>query len=1180
MPSLSVNGLLVNYVFEEISSNRYKLQFTSAETTNLNPVSENNTVLIKMTVNGRVFINFRSSATDTESLSNALVHSVDEFNNTSDDFRTITYTRVDHEHLAVITLSVFGKTEYRTVAVPKLAEQPVTSGGMIELNGIVVKKNVVVKNNNDPDFASEHPSTTKSYFYRVYYSMKTVYNETTIEITDMLKYGPTSHDGVPNIVLKIDGSVVYDDSPVSSSDVRLENCIKTVSRNRTVQKIPIEAIAKWEDVTVTYEFKITNTGGNSSQATGKVEIDESTSTENKTKTKTIKVSVPKLTSIKNRYVDISSVNNGKTYLVNESALEKYGRIEAMVDFSDAETPSVLKELALLYLNSMQFDDLSINVTINDLHLLNSSVDNIDLLDKVLCISKPHGINRTFLVSEVTIPLDDPTQIQYTLGKKSSGAGLSSQSINNKTDFTKKTGFIPEISQTIEYAQRNLSSRLGQMLNGYVSVIQENDTSQALIISDNDDWAQSAKMWKWDMNGLGYSNSTQEDEGYSELSSLDNDGRWYRYGFTMDGTIVANLIQTGKIEDNEHINYWNLNTGEFSLGLNTKITGLEYEKTLGELIDDVNRARGSRYGSSNLLNGTLYMDRISKSQVYMSTNFKPIWTNSAWQYIMHVRDTSNGVLSPIISVVSDPVPNQLKTARSVVLKFPANTAVGSYVSLHQEEIPMYSNAIHAIGVYILPEVKCKVSIKLESYNNTELVLSKTIPASTDWKVCKLLVSTNETEPEHVTLQDGLLKRITFIYEICNTLGSSASSSKKITIAGMSLVAGTTPTDVIESKYDKHRNMLSLVEDIQEGNLHWTKEQMLAWSNGLKQETVFNRLVTRPDGKKTKAITLDEHGNLYINATMIKAGTFNANIIKTQGTIADHDQNGKRHNWWNFTTGQLTTKRLESVDGVLEGQLLTTSSGAKNYAAISGGTIKFYSYNANKTKTHTNGYITMASNTRNLPTGTTRDLIIANPVGKIEIDARHTVPDLPIYSRTITTYTKQASKWKKVSVKTELNRYPEDYACGRYDRSRIERAIIDCVDYNNGKPVYYIVRLDFCHGLLVNVSVGSRKGRGNGHWSYSVTHPQNRMISTGVYSCYEEYFLHAPYYEDGHVHYENDFPEWYTSGLELIPVSQSDIVKGNTRTISYSEIKLASNGPVVPSSPGYGYNSYSYWVPARK
>ena len=224
--------------------------------------------------------------------------------------------------------------------------------------------------------------------------------------------------------------------------------------------------------------------------------------------------------------------------------------------------------------------------------------------------------------------------------------------------------------------------------------------------------------------------------------------------------------------------------------------------------------------------------------------------------------------------------------------------------------------------------------------------------------------------------------------------------------------------------------------------------------------------------------------------------------------------------------------------------------------------------------------MASNTRNLPTGTTRDLIIANPVGKIEIDARYTVPDLPIYSRTITTYTKQASKWKKVSVKTELNRYPENYVCGRYDRSYIERAIIDCVDYNNGKPVYYLVRLDFCHGLLVNVSVGSRKGRGNGHWTCSATDPNHALIGTGVYSCYDEYYFYAPYYENGHVHYDNDFPEWYTSGLELIPVSQSDTIKGNTRTISYTEVKLTSHGPVYPSSPGHGYNSYSYWVPARK
>lgn len=1140
MPSLSVNGLLVNYIFEETSSNRYKLQFTSAETTNLNPVSENNTRLIKMTVNGRGFINFRSSATDTESLSNALVHSVNDFNNTSDNFRTITYNCADLEYFAVITLSVFGKTEYRTVAVPRLAEQPTTSEGVIDLNNVVVKKKVVIKNSNDTNFANEHPSTTKSYSYKVYYSTKTVHNETTIEITDMSKYGPVAHDGVPNIVLKIDGSVVYDDSPVSSNDIHLENCIKTVSRNRTVQKIPIEVIAKWEDAIVTYEFNSVNTGSNGILVSGQTEIDESISTENKTKTKTKKISVPKLTSIKNRYVDISSVNNGKTYLVNESALEKYGRIEAMVDFSDAETPSVLKELALLYLNSMQFDDISINVTINDLHLLDSSIDHIDLLDRVLCISKPHGINRTFLVSEVTIPLDDPTQIQYTLGKKSSGAGLSSQSINNKSDFTKKTGFIPEISQTIEYAQRNLSSRLGQMLNGHINVIQENDISQALIISDNDDWVQSAKMWKWDMNGLGYSNSTQEDEGYSELSSLDNDGRWYRYGFTMDGTIVANLIQTGKIEDNEHINYWNLDTGEFSLGLNTKITGLEYAKTLGGLIDDLNRAWGNRYGSSNLLNGTLYMDRIDESDIIAT------WTNSTWRGVKAVykmvynaqtnsyrKDNQNQRAS--ILVKSDSIPTQLKTARSVRLVFPESSISGSYISFSQRDIPLYADSVHTVGLYIQTEVKCKVSVKLESYDDTEITMSKTIPVTNKWKVCKFLVSTNLEEPEHITLENGLLKRITFIFEINQTLGNTQNDAKAISFAGLSLVAGTTPTDVIESKYDKRRNMLALVEDIQEGNLHWTKEQMLAWSNGLKQETVFNRLVTRPGGGKTKTITMDSNGNLYINATMIKANTFNANIIKTQGTIADHDQNGNRHNWWNFTTGQLTTKRIEAVDGTFTGYLATAPKGAKSYTSISGGKISFYSYDSRSRKTRTCGYIEISGGVRNLKTGKTTDLLIANPSGRLELDARGVYVDHPIYSRTTTKYTKSGNKWNKKSETIDIRDYRFTYyAVGTIlgDKQTLTRILVDCVDYINGRNVYYVVRLDFCNGLLVKVSRGSTDGRGTSN---------NSGFTSGVYWSGLEYDskLFGSEIVDGRLK-SPSWPSYWSSDFEMIPVSESDTV----------------------------------------
>ena len=98
------------------------------------------------------------------------------------------------------------------------------------------------------------------------------------------------------------------------------------------------------------------------------------------------------------YVTVQSVNNGSKYVFNTNAYNNYGRIEDIIDFNDVDTPSVLLALANTYLSALQFDDMSLEISAIDLHNLVDDTPAFNLLDRVRCISTPHGMNTVFPIT--------------------------------------------------------------------------------------------------------------------------------------------------------------------------------------------------------------------------------------------------------------------------------------------------------------------------------------------------------------------------------------------------------------------------------------------------------------------------------------------------------------------------------------------------------------------------------------------------------------------------------------------------------------------------------------------------------------------------------------------------------------------------------------------------------------
>ena len=235
------------------------------------------------------------------------------------------------------------------------------------------------------------------------------------------------------------------------------------------------------------------------------------------------------------------------------AIKTYGVITRTVRFDDVTIPANLKKKAEKYLKDTQFADVSLELSAVDLHLLNRNIEAFQLGDEIRVVSPPHGMDRRFMLSKLTIALDHPESSTITLGTHVK-AGLSEKSVSENRALVERIESLPKQSETLKLARDNATALITAATTGHV-VTRANE----ILIMDTGDTKTARKVWRWNMNGLGYSKT-----GYN--------GR-YGTAITMDGAIVADyittgtlkadLIRTGTLKDKQGNISWNMATGDLS-----------------------------------------------------------------------------------------------------------------------------------------------------------------------------------------------------------------------------------------------------------------------------------------------------------------------------------------------------------------------------------------------------------------------------------------------------------------------------------------------------------------------------------------------------------------------------------------------------------------------------------------
>lgn len=138
---------------------------------------------------------------------------------------------------------------------------------------------------------------------------------------------------------------------------------------------------------------------------------------------------------------IAAANDGKDYIYDADAVEKWGWIYKVVVHDDITLVENLLRAGYADLESAKYLQGSIEVDAVDLHLVDSSVERIKLGDMILFSAPGSATPISMLVSEIDLPVDEPGDATYTLG--TSYRTMTEQQVDARKDLGEQLELVQD-----------------------------------------------------------------------------------------------------------------------------------------------------------------------------------------------------------------------------------------------------------------------------------------------------------------------------------------------------------------------------------------------------------------------------------------------------------------------------------------------------------------------------------------------------------------------------------------------------------------------------------------------------------------------------------------------------------------------------------------------------------------
>ena len=255
--------------------------------------------------------------------------------------------------------------------------------------------------------------------------------------------------------------------------------------------------------------------------------------------------------------------------------------------------------------TIQVDFLELSKT-QEYKQLYKSMEKIYLGDYVTAVVPHLNLNERLKVISTTY---DVLAEKYTEFELSNSDVKKDGFINSTKALIKKLGEMD--TNVLNSAKQNATSQLVHAMGGYVY-----KTRDELFIMDSDNPNEAQKVWRWNLNGLGYSST--------------GIGGPYGLAMTSDGQIVADFITTGQMAierivgladtlnslalDIEGFKFDVQHSGGSNLILNSVgfagFQSWEYEGNIAHISNAELTLNGSQSGGAFVLNGGTLKQKIT------------------------------------------------------------------------------------------------------------------------------------------------------------------------------------------------------------------------------------------------------------------------------------------------------------------------------------------------------------------------------------------------------------------------------------------------------------------------------------------------------------------------------------------------------------------------------------------
>lgn len=182
-------------------------------------------------------------------------------------------------------------------------------------------------------------------------------------------------------------------------------------------------------------------------------------------------------------LDITSVNDGLDYLVNEEALNKYGWIVAPVEETTWDDVTEASNLKTKGQNKLDQQGVMLKSTLElnaiDLNVIDGSIDSFEMYEYIRVQSTPHGISKTYLLTKKETPLTKPENMTITLGEtKDTLTGIQM----NNDKVIKEVGIVIKDYEVNQELVNQQLDEIRQEVNNNTSLIEQTDTQIRLDVA--------------------------------------------------------------------------------------------------------------------------------------------------------------------------------------------------------------------------------------------------------------------------------------------------------------------------------------------------------------------------------------------------------------------------------------------------------------------------------------------------------------------------------------------------------------------------------------------------------------------------------------------------------------------------------------------------------------------------